>query len=449
MVRASRRAGSAVARRRHGAGDRGFTLIEVVVAVALFAILISGIATMVGNGLNLARNNRSRSIGANLASQQIDEFRSQDFDDVVALVGQTTEEMSVDGVPYDVIRDITWVDQQSTQGACDVSATSGLDPRLLRVVVRVEWNAMGSIDPVKAETVLSPPVGSFDPTLGNIAVRVFDRDAGPGYGHPVTVTGPDNPPVQVTINDNDEVGCAFFAGLTPGSYTVSLGTAGFVDRQEEPTPSQIVSVSAGTVSSVQFDYDRAATINVTLVAPEGGALPTDLPLTLGNSGLLPLGTQAVTGTGTSRSLPDLFPFADGYQVWAGACADADAEGEDLALGGPYWPGGQRDPVVPVEPGGTASTTVEVPTVEISVTEGGAPLVGVSVRASHDVDTGCDTGAEYQLGTTDELGTVRAALPHGTWELSVDDGSPVGGTWPTVAVDPTLTSPFVVGVEVVG
>lgn len=445
MGRTSHRGAGVVARRRRAEDDRGFTLIEVVVAIALFAIFISGIAAMVGNGLDLARNNRNRSIAANLASRQLDEFRSRDFDDVAALVGQTGEQESVEGVVYDVTRDVAWVAQDSEGGACDVGDPGALDPRLLRIVVRVEWAAMGAIDPVQAETVLSPPVGSFDPTLGNIAVRILDRDAGPGYGHPVTVTGPETPPVQYTINDNNEVGCAFFAGLEPGTYTVELGTLDYVDRQAEATPSQVVNVSSGTVSSVQFDYDLSAEIDVTLAAPEGGTIPVDVPLTLGNSSLLPLGSQVVPGTGTNRLLDDLFPFADGYQVWAGACADADPEGEDLGGGGAYWPGGLRDPVIAVDPGDTAVTTVNLPTLQVSVTQGGVPLAGATVRAVHGSDTGCDTGAEFGLGTTDASGVVLGALPYGDYSVEVDGEA---GTWP-VAIDPTLTSPFLLAVEVAG
>lgn len=429
------------------APDAGFTLIEVVVAVALFAVLISGTAAMVTGGLDLARNNRNRTIAANLASQEIDSLRSADFDDLVAAAGQTSEQVEVEGVPYDVTRDITWVDQDSTQGACDLSATSGLDPRLLRIVVRVSWNAMGSIPPVETETVLSPPVGSFDPTKGNIAVRVLDRDAGPGHGHPVTVTGPDDPPVQVTIDDNGEVGCAFFASLTPGSYTVALGTNGYVDRQGEATPAQSVSVNVGTVSSVQFDYDRAATVDVTLSAPGAGSVPTDVPLTLGNSAFLPLGAKPLPGSGVNRTIGDLFPFADGFQVWAGDCADADPEGEDLVGGGAYWPGALRPPVVAVEPGQSAAATVELPTVDVTVTSGGSPVSTVTVRALHAPDTGCEAGATFVLGTTDATGRVLGAVPYGNYTLDVEGFSITPAEDATLTVDPNGSSPLVVSLAV--
>ncbi|MCZ7530912.1 MAG: prepilin-type N-terminal cleavage/methylation domain-containing protein [Acidimicrobiia bacterium] len=363
---------------RRGAGESGLTLIELMVAITVFAIAVTGIAAMANSGLNLARNNRNRSIAANLASEQVDAFRSASFEEVVLDVGQTVEIQTVNEVDFELTRQLSWVDQESESGACDVSITSGLTPRLLRVVVDARWTAMGGIDPVRSETVLTPPIGQFDPTKGNIAVRVFDREAGPGHGHPVTVAGPDNPPQQVTINDNGEVGCAFFPALTPGTYTVTMGTAAFVDRQGVASPQQTIVVSSGTVSSVQFDYDMAAGISATLTAPGGGNIDADVPLTIGNNQILPLGTRVMAGSGTVRPLSDLFPFSDGYELWAGSCADADAEGVDLVNGGPYWPGGVRAVSAATDPGVVTNTTVELESLDVTVTRSGLEVPSATV-----------------------------------------------------------------------
>ena len=81
--------------------------------------------------------------------------------------------------------------------------------------------------------------------------------------------------VQTLPTNSD--GCAFFAFLTPGTYTVSLNTVGYVNRQSVQNPSQTVGVTVGNVSSVQFDYDQAATLSLTFAADAGGTIPTDLP----------------------------------------------------------------------------------------------------------------------------------------------------------------------------
>jgi len=44
---------------------------------------------------------------------------------------------------------------------------------------------------------------------------------------------------------------------------------GYVDRQGGQPTSQSVGVTASQITRVQFDYDRAATLSVALVAPSG------------------------------------------------------------------------------------------------------------------------------------------------------------------------------------
>ena len=77
---------------------------------------------------------------------------------------------------------------------------------------------------------------------------------------PVTIPG------KGTEMTNSQ-GCAFFGFLPAGSYTVQLGTGGWVDRQSNVTPSQVVGVTVGTTHSVQFDYDEATAYAVTLTSP--------------------------------------------------------------------------------------------------------------------------------------------------------------------------------------
>ena len=63
---------------------RGFTLIEVVVAMLVFAIIATGFLMTLTAGLVTTRDTRTRIVAANLASQQIDLIRSQDVFDVTS-----------------------------------------------------------------------------------------------------------------------------------------------------------------------------------------------------------------------------------------------------------------------------------------------------------------------------------------------------------------------------
>ncbi len=110
---------------RRAASDDGFTLIELVVAISIFAIIMIGIAGTLGAGLRMTGSNRRRTVAANLASQEMDVVRSADFQSLVP----RTVIQNVDTVPYTVHRELTWVAKSATAGPCD--AGGGGVPQLL------------------------------------------------------------------------------------------------------------------------------------------------------------------------------------------------------------------------------------------------------------------------------------------------------------------------------
>jgi prepilin-type N-terminal cleavage/methylation domain-containing protein len=420
--------------------ERGVTLLELLVAITIFTLVMAGVAASVGSGLDLSRTNRHRSVAANLASEEMDVVRSSNF----MTLAPRTVVRTIDDIDYDVRRDLTWVSKSATNGPCD---GSGGTPQVLRVQVTVRWPDMGGVAPVRTDTVLTPPVGAFDPNSGHIAVKVLDRDAQPQDAAIVTINGPTNE----TLPTNAQ-GCAFFAFLPAGTYDVHLGTAGYVDRQSNPMPAQTLGVSVGNISSVQFDYDEAATVEATLVPSDGGTVPDDLALVLANAQYLPNGTRTVPGTGPVRTVADLFPALEGYALWAGECADADPEGLEVVGGvtfGPYWPGATRSQGVAPAGGSTATADVVLPSAVLTVTDPvGTPIAGATVVASHEPDNVCATGVQHTLGATDAAGQLAVALPYGHWTVSVDGFTASAGDWPELVLDPNAdeTATLAVGVS---
>jgi hypothetical protein len=301
---------------------------------------------------------------------------------------------------------------------------------------------MRGVTPVRTSTILSPPVGSFDPENGHIAVKVMGGTAAPLLGVPVHVTGPGYDANLVTTAD----GCAFFAFVPPETYTVALGSVGYVDRQGSPTASQVTGVSSGATSSIAFDYDQAASLTLTLTAPDGGTFPADLPVSLGNTGLLPTGSKPFAGTGSVRTVANLFPYSDGYSVWAGSCSDADPEGED-GSGVAFWEGATRESVLETPPAGSASGPVPLRTVQVSFVDLAASGQTYDVMAVHPPDNGCPGGEQYTVATFTGSGVADVALPYGTWTFEVADATPNSGAWPAVTIDPRIPGSSVVSVEV--
>jgi Tfp pilus assembly protein PilV len=341
----------------------GYSVVELLVAVTVFALVFAAVSLGIGRALELNRSNRNRTTGAYLAAKQLEEVRAKAFDQVT--LGSMTCSAGASAPcptdvpsPFTVRQDVTWTSPGSTTTSCNVPSGSGASLAYKRVTVTVTWADMGGVAPVVSQTLLTPPGGTYDPNDGHVLVQVFDRNASPLAGHTVSLSGPETASQPTTSE-----GCVFFAYLDPGTYTVSLNTTGYVGRQGDQPATQTVAVVATQISNLQFDYDRAATLRVTLTTPAGpptAAVPAGIALTVANSNLT-VGTKSFpetsTGTGTPRTVTPLFPYSSGYQVWAGDCADADPA---------LYAGGGRGPALIAGPGGTAAGTAALGAVDVTV-----------------------------------------------------------------------------------
>ena len=429
---------SALHRKRlRGTSDRadegGFTMVELVVGIFIFALVIGGVVAGMSSSLNLTRQNKNRSIAANLASQEMDTVRSTKFTDLP--LGSVTATQSVDGVPYTIMRETQWVTPNATSGPCQAPSGSAL--AYLSVTVSVTWNNMAGVPAPVSHTVVTPPVATYDTSRGHVSVMVRDAAGAPQEGVPVALSGPGVSATQTTTID----GCAFFAYEPSGAYTVTLNRASYVDDQGVASPVQSATVAAGAIVSLQFQYDGAATLSLALLGNTGSAAPLSVSVTLGNTHILPSGKKTFTGSGSPRTISGLFPHTDGYQAWAGDCLDADPEGVDGG-GLSYYPGASRATPIGVSAGATSVATVLMPEILVHAEDSGAVPRSVVITVTHAADSGCPSGVTYTLGTTDAAGNLTAALPYGVW--SVTAGSTSGGS---VTLSP-LNPPTPVAVTVI-
>jgi type II secretory pathway pseudopilin PulG len=415
----------------------GYSIVELLVAVTVFALVFAAVSIGIGRALEVNRGNRNRSAAAYLAARQLEEARAKAFTTVA--LGRTTCVYSAPTStcnvpsPYTVVQDVAWASPGSTSTSCDVPTGAGTGLAYKRVTVTVTWPDMGGVAPVTSQTLLTPPSGTFDPDDGHILVQAFNRDALPLAGQTVSITGPQTAS-QTTTTD----GCAFFPYLDPGTYTATLNGTGYVDRQGNQPATQTVGVTASQISRLQFDYDRAATLSVGLVAPSGAVIPTGtygIAMTVANSNLT-VGTesfqQSSTGSGITRTITPLFPYASGYEVWAGDCADADPAA---------YSGGSRGAVLASNPAATTSGSAALDAVDVTVRRTsvtGTLQSGATVSAIHAAGTGCTAGETLTTTTTTNLsGQLRLALPYGTWTIRAVSGSRTGTA--TVTLDPVSTT----------
>jgi len=154
-----------------------------------------------------------------------------------------------------------------------------------------------------------------------------------------------------------------------------------------------------------------------------------------------------SGTGATRTLSSLFPFSDGYDAWAGDCADADPEGKN-ASNVSYWPGASRDNPLNVDPAVATSGTVDAATVLVNFTRNSGSG-SVTVNAVHAADPNCASGETLATAATFTVNSATPtaiALPYGTWTLQIPGKTPVG-SWPTVVLDPRASGPVSATVKI--
>jgi prepilin-type N-terminal cleavage/methylation domain-containing protein len=422
--------------------DTGMTLIEVIVAMGLFLILITSSMSILVVALRTTAVNRDRVGAANLAGRELEILRGQ-FTGATRgpktvttipvingnpLIGSAGSPVTLDNVQYTVTRTATWCTVGESDGDCDgagdVEPTSECDDGTgdeldyLKVRVNVTWDRMSGTG-ISLATILTPPKGTYSITTGNIGVKIIDAHGEPAASHTVTIMGP-WPMTTEKDGTSGPDGCAIFAQLAAGAYTITVDDPGFVDLFSTQTATRTASLQSGQMYRPAIEYDEAATIAVTFVtmtSPPLHMIPTDIdeiPLSFANNGLPDAGSIFRTGTGNPRLVP-LWPFLSGYQIWAGNCLEAD----------PQDTGQQRADAVIANPD-VPFTSTQVYLAPLKVTgAGNGNTSSRTVYAQHDPDNSCPDGwpgtNKIKLGVAGSGNALLTSLPYGTWKLTNGSG----------------------------
>ncbi|MDQ1475680.1 MAG: hypothetical protein QOE62_909 [Actinomycetota bacterium] len=400
--------------------DDGFTVIEVVVAMTILLVALLASAFMFSNAMLVSGNTRNRVVAANLATQAMEDVRGLAANPstfgTIPLNSTALPVQTVNGLAYTITQTTQFVGQSSSTSSCDSPpATTNL---IMQVTEVVTWPNMGGTQPVRETTTLSPPVGVYSSSSGSIAAKVYDSTGAVASSINVQVTGP-----QSVTQQTSSEGCAYFAFLPAGSYTVTVIEGTGVGDQEVVAPAQATSVAVGQTASLQFLYDKPAAVTVTL--PAGPPPPASgIPVSVANTGLQPY-SQFTFASGTTTA--SLYPYANGYTVFAGNCTDNNPLGKDTnrAL---FYPTA-TPAVLNTPPNGTATAPASLYTVALHVQTSTAVAVPNTTPTADETTTfgvpytavctsGTANGAAPTLGlaTTNATGDSVTALPLGHFTL---------------------------------
>lgn len=258
--------------------NRGLTLIETLVAVAVF----STIALTAWFGLirifEMQQMLRIKTVATNLATEQIEIMRNLPYDDVGVVnsipngVIPYQQQLERDGRQFLVTTIIRNIDQpfDGTIGGTP-NDVSPADNKLVQITVSCHECAK-EVAPVTISTLVAPKALESTGNNGALFVEVFDANGQPVQGANVYIeyVGTTTP---IIINDvtNDQ-GLYQLIDAPPGveSYAITVTKSGYSTERtyatgdpDNPVPDKPhANVAAGQVTEISFAIDEVSRVNV-------------------------------------------------------------------------------------------------------------------------------------------------------------------------------------------
>ncbi|MCL6105663.1 MAG: hypothetical protein M1483_08610 [Actinobacteria bacterium] len=414
------------------------SLIEMVIALAILLIVLVPGSSLLWNMLAVSTNTRSSLLASNLATAQLDQLTQAPFSYIESLIqAPVTLKKDVGGTVFTVVQDAQWVGQGSDTSLCN--QISGI-PQLVRVKVVVSWPAgvASNYTPITEVSTFPPAVSNSSSGGGNMAVSVLgSRDQTQGNVDVTITSGGTSPTFTQSIITPPD-GCAFFAFVPVATYTVSIQGPStepvWVGEQENTSPTQTGSVTSGNTTLLQFYYDQGAILNFYFPLPTSVAPASNLPISLSNAQLNVPGWVS-TPQGANPYSP-VYPYSDGYQLWAGNCVENNPNGTTPS-GAPIYPNappssstGFPSSTGPLAPGMSFTVPVTLYPLKIKVVDGsGNAVQGATLSAQ-------ENGTKYQcpllapqlgMQPSGGGGMSTTGMPLGHFQITAAKGPASGST----------------------
>ncbi len=222
------------------AEDAGLSLLEVVIAMSIFAVGVTAILGILVNSDDLVGGNIRRTAATNLVNQTLEAARAQTA--IAITNGRVVSTQTVGGTTYTITQDAKFLTSNASANVCQSSGSTGLQ-------------AGPGLGGLAADG--QRPAGHRGCAAGDRGHQ--QRRAGLQYRHGGGTDHRGHRPSGVRCHgrpfrDHDLAGhrqrrCAVFAGLTPQAYTVTANQSGYVGSANTATATTTISAAAGTVTA--------------------------------------------------------------------------------------------------------------------------------------------------------------------------------------------------------
>ncbi|KKR48591.1 MAG: hypothetical protein UT86_C0004G0077 [Candidatus Magasanikbacteria bacterium GW2011_GWC2_40_17] len=267
---------------------KGFTLIEILVSIAIFAVILSGVYAVIIYVFKVTYISRVQVLETQVANEVIETLRNLPYESTGTIGGvpngvwpQTTTTLR-NGASFLVQTTIRNIDDPfDGLAGGSPNDTSPADFKLAEVRVFCSSCTGGQVRPTILTARISPKNTEADSQNGSLFIKVFDASGLLVPGATVHITNTlVNPNVDLTdtTNTNGELKIIDIATSTEG-YSVVVSKNGYTtdytipETVNNPNPVKpLATVASQTVTNLSFSIDKISTINFSAINPQCSGL---------------------------------------------------------------------------------------------------------------------------------------------------------------------------------
>jgi len=336
---------------------KGFSLVEIVVALGLFSIVSGALIMLLNVGLKLTRDDKARNGALAVATEKMEVIKNLPYNDVGTVGGvpagdlAAIETVTLNNINYSVYTNIYYIDD-AYDGL--ITTTDLLNTDYKKVKIKVTWNTANSSAPVVLVTNIVPQgleEDSSDET-GTLWLEVYDSTPAPVVNANISIVNNYSTPlISMPTETTDENGQFILPGapISTQNYEIIVTKDGYSTAQTysedvvtnpHPDPAHL-SVGVDSITTKSFFIDLLSTLNITAKTYDTDAVVPNFTFTLiGNkiigtdsegAAIYKYSQEQTTDANGLVSLADFEP--DTYNI----TIDNVTTGYDFAGSNPYLP----------------------------------------------------------------------------------------------------------------
>ncbi len=285
---------------KHSSHQKGFSLVEIIVGSAVFALVAVSVYQSYGTLLSLVSASRVKITATDLINEQFELVRNLPYSSVGIISGlpagvlDNSENILRDGNTYAVTRIVRNIDDPF-DGTIASSTNRDLSPADYKLVdITIECPTCKNFQPMVAVTRVSPKGLETASTNGALFIKVFDANGQPIKDADVHIENRQGTTTIIIDDVTDAQGLLQIIDAPPGNlaYEISVSKPGYSSDQTygtstgNPTPIKpSATVVRQQVTQISFSIDMVSTMNVSTVDPTCGPIAS-VPFSLTGAKLI-------------------------------------------------------------------------------------------------------------------------------------------------------------------